>query len=435
MLTLAQQDSAIITGLTNDQKVEAAGHFSSLKTLAPNDIVHLLGFFNPNITGWTRQLILNGPSCAAVLYYEDCKFHLLSSPLLVIGPDNTVCIVCHDGDSLAHMMPISIKASNAVLEVLVLVFPPVVGTAALEDLMVHNTINDPIANKEPFPFPVIEEGDAALVFVSVCVASISLLIPLPMGHAMDSVALNNAERIDEMIAKLMAISPIYAEWAQSMAYTGKHFNNKSLDVETVAVPEIYFNRIDFTALLCGSIHTKSSRVDVTSTEGKAVLTRIKAAKKTNMETWFGNNQVVYQALLSAIMHTVPTAVSPQVIVKTQTRADKQEEGCVLKGAMINSLILVREDDIEEGAPILLMGELDESFKDTLSKTPRNACKDYVQLFCSKIEHMRDSPAVGIGAMAYVTRFPMAAIDVAFSLALQKGQWSDQPVQVEGLLLG
>jgi hypothetical protein len=37
-------------------------------------------------------------------------------------------------------------------------------------------------------------------------------------------------------------------------------------------------------------------------------------------------------------------------------------------------------------------------------------------------------------MAYVTRFPMAAINVAFSLALQKGQWSDQPIQVEGLLL-
>jgi hypothetical protein len=49
--------------------------------------------------------------------------------------------------------------------------------------------------------------------------------------------------------------------------------------------------------------------------------------------------------------------------------------------------------------------------------------------------MRDSPAVGSGAMAYVTHFPMAAINVAFSLALQKGQWSDQPIQAEVLLLG
>jgi hypothetical protein len=44
MLTLAQQVSAIVTGLTDDQKVEAAGRFSSLKTLAPDDIVHLLAF-------------------------------------------------------------------------------------------------------------------------------------------------------------------------------------------------------------------------------------------------------------------------------------------------------------------------------------------------------------------------------------------------------
>jgi hypothetical protein len=167
---------------------------------------------------------------------------------------------------------------------------------------------------------------------------------------------------------------------------------------------------------------------VASTEGKAVLTRIEVAKKTNMETWFGNNQEVYQALLSAItpqvnalMHAVPTAVSPQAIVKTQTRADKQEEGCVLKGATITSLILVREDDNDEGAQILLTRELNQSLEDTLSETPRNACKDYVQLFRSKIKHMRDSPAVGSGAMAYVMRFPMTAINVAFSLALQKGQ--------------
>jgi hypothetical protein len=442
MLTLAQQVSAIVTGLTDDQKVEAAGRFSSLNTLARDDIVHLLAFFDQNITGWTCQLILTSPSCAAVLYYKDCKFHLLSSPSLVVGPDNTVFIVGHDSDLLAHMMPISIKASNAVLDVLALVSLPVVGTAALDDLMVHNTIIDPIANKEPFPFPVTEEGDTALAFVGVCAVRIPLLTPLPIGHAMDRVALNNTEGIDEMIAKPMAISPIYAEWAQSMVYTSKHFDNKSLGIKTLAVPEIYFDGINFTALLRGSIKTKSSRVDMTSTEGKAVLTCIEAAKKTNMETWFGNNQEVYQALLSAItpqvnalIYTVPAAISPQAIVKTQTRADKQEEGRVLKGAMITSLILVREGDNEEGAPILLTGELDELYEDMLSETTRNACKDYVQLFRSKIERMQDSSAVGSGAMAYLTCFLYAAINVAFSLALQKEQWSDQPIQLEGLLLG
>jgi hypothetical protein len=38
-------------------------------------------------------------------------------------------------------------------------------------------------------------------------------------------------------------------------------------------------------------------------------------------------------------------------------------------------------------------------------------------------------------MAYVMRFPLAAINIAFSSALQKGQWLDQPIQAEGLLLG
>jgi hypothetical protein len=97
--------------------------------------------------------------------------------------------------------------------------------------------------------------------------------------------------------------------------------------------------------------------------------------------------------------------------------------------------LVRKNDNEEGALILLTGELDELYEDTLSETPRDDCKDFVKLFRSKIEQMRDSSAVGSGAMTYVTRFPYAAIYVAFSSALQKGQWSDQPIQVEGLLLG
>jgi hypothetical protein len=79
--------------------------------------------------------------------------------------------------------------------------------------------------------------------------------------------------------------------------------------------------------------------------------------------------------------------------------------------------------------------MDEAFEDTLSETPRNACKDYVQLFRSKIEHMRDSSSAGSSAMSYVLRFPFAAINVAFSSALQKGQWADQPVQSEGSMLG
>jgi hypothetical protein len=105
-----------------------------------------------------------------------------------------------------------------------------------------------------------------------------------MGHALDSVALDNTEVIDKMIAKLMAISPTYAERAQHIVYMGKHFEGKSLGVKTLVVPEIYFDGINFTALLHGSINTKSPRVDVASTKGKAVLTRIEVAKKTNMET-------------------------------------------------------------------------------------------------------------------------------------------------------
>jgi hypothetical protein len=76
----------------------------------------------------------------------------------------------------------------------------------------------------------------------------------------------------------------------------------------------------------------------------------------------------------------------------------------------------------DGEPILIPGEIDESFEDTLCETPPNDCKDYLQLFLSKIEHMKDALSAN-SALSYMTRFPWAVINVAFSLPLQKGQWS------------
>jgi hypothetical protein len=40
--------------------MEAAGHFSSVKKPAPDDIAHLNAYLDPNMTRWTRQIILTG---------------------------------------------------------------------------------------------------------------------------------------------------------------------------------------------------------------------------------------------------------------------------------------------------------------------------------------------------------------------------------------
>jgi hypothetical protein len=50
-----------------------------------------------------------------------------------------------------------------------------------------------------------------------------------------------------------------------------------------------------------------------------------------------------------------------------------------------------------------------------------------------VEIMKGLPTEG--DLSYVMRFPWAAINVPFASALQKGQWTDEPLQSESAALG
>jgi hypothetical protein len=115
------------------------------------------------------------------------------------------------------------------------------------------------------------------------------------------------------------------------------------------------------------------------------------------------------------------------------RDDKQDEFIVLKGKTITSLLLTRHSINADGECIYVSGEIDEAFKDTLLETPRNSCKEYLQLIQAKVKIMKGSPTKG--ALSYVMRFPWAAINVAFASTFQKGQWTDQPLQSKRAVLG
>jgi hypothetical protein len=106
---------------------------------------------------------------------------------------------------------------------------------------------------------------------------------------------------------------------------------------------------------------------------------------------------------------------------------------VLKGKTIKSLLLARHSINVDGECIYVSGEIDEASADTLLETPRNACKEYLQLIRAKVKVMKGSPTKG--ALSYVMRFPWAAINVAFASAFQKGQWTDQPLLSESAALG
>lgn len=445
MLTPTQQIAAIFSGLSDDQKTEAVGCYSAVAVTTADDVSHLQSYFDPNVTSLTRKFILVGASCAAVLYYEDGQFRILSAPSMTVGPNNAAFIVGHEGDTLAHTSPVSINVDKAVLDVLVLAIKPTNGCAALEELMAQPKVTDTLVNidgelEHEFPFPDVGDTPLATVFANAHVARVPMVIPLPMEHGIDSVSMIDPGGIASMIAKLQAITPMYGEWAQAFVHAANYFDEKSLSNGIFDIPQEFFDGIDSTNLLLGSIITKSSRVTATTIEGKAIFRRIDEAKKVNMNRWFTNNPEIYQTLLSAITPQVnyaapplPAQVSPQASKASQSRADKQDEYRVLKGKTITSLLLARESTNADGAPIYVSGEIDEAFEDTLLETPRNACKEYLQLIRAKVEVMKGSPTEG--ALSYVMRFPWAAINVAFASAFQKGQWTDQPLQSESAALG
>jgi hypothetical protein len=119
-----------------------------------------------------------------------------------------------------------------------------------------------------------------------------------------------------------------------------------------------------------------------------------------MDSWFTSHPDIYQNLLSAITPQVamapvlPVQVSPQAPKATQSRADKQDEYRALKGKIITSLLLARHSINTDGECIYVSGEINEAFEDTLLETPRNACKEYLQLIQAKVEVMKGSPTEG-----------------------------------------
>jgi hypothetical protein len=232
---------------------------------------------------------------------------------------------------------------------------------------------------------------------------------------------------------------MYGKWAKAFVHAANYFHEKSLTHGDLDIPQEFFAGIDLTNNLQESIITKSSCVTVMTIEGKAIYCHIDEVKKVNMDSWFTSHPDIYQNLLSAITPQVamapvlPVQVSPQAPKATQSRAKKQDKYRVLKGKTITSLLLARHSINADRECIYVSGEINEAFEDTLLKTPCNACKEYLQLIQAKVEVMKGSPTKG--ALSYVMRFPLAAINVAFVSAFQKGQWTDQPLQSKSAALG
>jgi hypothetical protein len=297
MVSPIQQIAAILSGLLDDQKTEAVGCYSTVAATTVDDVTHLQSFFDPNVTSLTSKFIMVGTSCAALLYYEDGPFKILSTPLMTVSINNAAFIVGHEGDALVHTSPVRINIDKAVLDVLVLALKLMSGEAALKELMAQPKATNILISKDDnitereFPFPDVGEVPLATVFAEAHAARVPVVIHLPMGHGIECVPMMDPGAIATMVSKLQAISLIYSEWAQAFAHAANYFYEKYLSNGDLDIPAEFFAGIDLTNNLRGSIIIKSSCVTVTSIEGKAIYRRIDEAKKVNMDHWFTNTRI------------------------------------------------------------------------------------------------------------------------------------------------
>ena len=364
VLTFEQQRLLIFNGLQADQKQAALGRFSTTRPTNADDNAKISDFFDINTTSATRQLHFHGYA-AALLYFENHRFQVLSSPTM--GQTNGT-IVGHLGDKIENPTAVSISADEATRDILVLAKKKPDGTASLLALMANEKITDTLVQPTThqaieFPFPPLDPGqDKDVVFKNYFVTRVPIVVPLPFGHGIDgNVKIDDYTAIADLFAKLEAIHEGLAEWAQGIIMGSDYVDEKSLG--ELHIPAPFLDGITHVNTVHKTIVTKSNTVDPSSADGLAVKARIEREQKTNTETWLTANPAVYQQGLRqfetpAQIQQAPAQTTPAVLpAAVTTRAEKQSEAKISKAVATWHLLCARASTNADGDAIIIPGEI------------------------------------------------------------------------------
>jgi hypothetical protein len=239
MLTPTEQRSLTFLFLLGAQKDAAVGCFSAIQVPTDDNTDRITSYFDRDMTATTRKFILG--SCTAILFLENHIFKVLSSPsLTVVGRNNRQTTTGHFGDRILHPNPISISGDAAAFDVLVLAKKPIEGNAALQALMANQQVTDLLVTdadtNKPVMFPFPEMGadeDPSVTFADYYVSRLSVAVPLPMGHGVDLVSLEDGAAIEEFFKTLRSVSPHLEEWAQAMLKTTNFWDDLSLSATDI----------------------------------------------------------------------------------------------------------------------------------------------------------------------------------------------------------
>jgi hypothetical protein len=192
----------------------------------------------------------------------------------------------------------------------------------------------------------------------------------------------------------------------------------------------------------GTIYTKSMTVDMTTSAGKGVITRIESARNQHIDIWISENPTIYHD--TAIRYSNPASnqhqeaaiptPTQQVATVVKTRADSNDESRMKKAKASMQLFLVRPGTSNvDGTDILITSGLDPTYEDLLQETPRNAFRNLNMLFRTDIEGKKERDPMHL--MYFSTLFPYVIINAIFTAALMGGHWATEPVHVDSTSLG
>jgi hypothetical protein len=282
MLTPSKQRSLAFLSLSSAQKELAAGRFSTLQAPTDDDTDRVSSYFDRDMTMTTRKFILLLGTSSSILFLENRVFKVISSPSMTIGCDSRQTITGHLGDKLLHPNPISISGDAATLDVLVVAKKSINGTSVLDALMATtNSVTATIVSKDPdtspitFPFPQMGADEEPMTsFENYYVSRLPVAVPLPMGHGIDPMSIDNEDAFEPFFEKLLAISPYLQEWAQAMIKTADSWEGLSLSTDNLGILVEFLEGLTEPNPMQGTIYTKSMTVDMTTSAGKGVITRV-----------------------------------------------------------------------------------------------------------------------------------------------------------------
>jgi hypothetical protein len=399
MLSPAQLKILAFNGLTEPQQEAATGLASDPAILLDDDLAQCNRYFDVNANDTVRKFLLG--SANAILFIHEGSFKILSTPKLALDAHGAEIFVGQDGNSLFHLSPISILASDATSKVMTLIFistnpsdPSALHSLGATRYVVESSVitahedDAEVITNITFPFPP-EPVDGPFNFEQYKVAALPVAVPLPPGHSLTPIATNDPNSLADFLERIETISQQHYEWVNSILVCNSLYDGQSLHRHEPSVPAFFTEGLTL-APFKDMVSVSVSPTNPTPAAGKDFLRRANAIQNDNMDRWFTDNTEAYQALIAPHLPSnesaplvgsgalASSAVTPTVVY--ESLKDKTMKVNIARARAITSLLLAREMTKPDGTKVITPGIVSQMFEDAISDSMSRAVRYFFRRF-------------------------------------------------------